>query len=217
MVKHSFKISKPLKVQEPLLNKTLDNLNNLLSSKAAKFDTVVSVTEITKPVNEESPIKNSTNKELIYAFSEALLKQDFEAIDSLLLNGGRFMSFDKKGELNSLNKQNYISWLKNKVGEQPVTSFSEDICNGCKIGELAMFFNNGSFPWNVLEQGFGRKAAILFFTSGKKIIATRFCHNFKNKQNRMDYPKYKELYVKYRELGYNIDDTIRLSREEWNK
>ncbi len=72
MVKHSFKISKPLKVQEPLLNKTLVDLSDLLSSKAAKVETVVSVTEITKPVNEESPIKKSTNKEVIYAFAEAL-------------------------------------------------------------------------------------------------------------------------------------------------
>ena len=217
MVKHSFKISKPVKVPKALLIKPLDDLNTLLSNKTTKVDKVVSATVISNPVSENEPIKKPTNKDLIFAFSEALLKNDFESIDALLLNGGRFMSFDKKGELNSLNKQNYISWLKNKVDEQPVTSFSEDICNGCKIGELAMFFNNGSFPWNVLEQGFGRKAAILFFTSGKKIIATRFCHNFKNKQNRMDYPKYKELYAKYRELGYNIDDTIRLSREEWYK
>jgi hypothetical protein len=217
MVKHSFKISKPLKVQEPLLNKTLDDLNNLLSNKAAKVETVVSVTEITKPVNEESPTKKSTNKEVIYAFAEALLKQDFKAIDSLLLDGGRFMSFDATGELKSLNKQNFLIWLENKANEQPVSSYSEDVCGGCEMGEMVMFFNNGAFPWNVLAHGFGRKAAVGFFTSDQKIRATRFCHNFKFKQNRMDYNKYKELYAKYRELGYSLDDTIRLSREEWHR
>ena len=217
MVKHSFKISKPIKVQKPLLNKPLDDLSKLLSNKTSKVEKVALDTEITKPVSETKPAKKLTNKEVIYAFSEALLKQDFDTIGTLLLNGGRYISFDEKGELISLNKKNFISWLKNMINDQPVTSYSEDVCSGCKIGELAMFFNNGSFPWNVLKQGFGRKAAFLFFTSGQKIIATRFCHNFKYKQNSMDYPKYKELYAKYRELGYGIDDTIRLSREEWNK
>ena len=217
MVKHSFKILKPLKVQQPLLNKPLDDLNKLLSNNTAKAKSDVSVAEISKRVNKESQIKKSTNKEVIYAFADALLKQDFETIGSLLLNGGRFMSFDENGDLKSLNKQNYLMWLENKVNEQSVASYSEDVCGGCKMGEMVMFFNNGSFPWNVLEHGFGRKAAVVFFTSGQKIIATRFCHNFKYKQNRMDYPKYKELYAKYRELGYSLDDTIRLSRAEWNK
>lgn len=241
MAKHSFRISKPIK--EPvnaLIKKKLNNLSELLNMKSVqseKFEKVqhivlsesllddilintnkVELKKIKKKPVKSSLLKNTkTEEEIIQEFSLALVAADLQTLNDLLNIDGRFVTINDNFDLPVVNKNSFLIWIAANLKTQAVVSFHNDFCDGCFKGKSIMFYNDGAFPWNVLQKGFGRKTAFKFQIKNNKISTIRFCHNFVQQKNSMDYPKYKELYAKYRSLGYNLDDTIRLSKEEWNK
>lgn len=238
MAKHSFRISKPIK--EPvnaLIKKKSNNLSELLNMKSGQFEKVqqlvltesllddisinpnkVDLKEIKKKPVKSLQLKNTkTEEEIIQEFSLALVAADLQTLNELLNIDGRFVIINENFDLQIVNKNSFLIWIESNLKAQAVVSYHNDFCDGCFKGKSIMFYNDGAFPWNVLQKGFGRKTAFKFQIKNNKISTIRFCHNFVNKQNKMDYPKYKELYAKYRNLGYDLDDTARLSKEEWNK
>jgi hypothetical protein len=231
MAKHSFLISKPIK--EPvssLIKKKLNNLpekieqiQQIVLSESLLDDILINANKVELKKIENKPVKfpqlknTKTEEEIIQEFSLALVAADLQTIGDLLADTGVYVTINSQFDLPIVNKKNFLIWIERNLNRQPVISFSNDFCDGCFKGKSIMFYNNGAFPWNVLEKGFGRKTAFKFQIKNNKISTIRFCHNFVNKQNKMDYPKYKELYAKYRSLGYDLDDTARLSKEEWNK
>lgn len=247
MAKYSFKVAQPIKEKKETAYKAteisdfkggklkLDNsLNDLLSYIKTPNSNSVSTTNLLdeilvkakndelngvsdKKISRKKIVKKPLDRDLVMEFSEALINKDIELLTSILDDNGKYVIIDHKFELPIVGKTEFITFLKRKLHKHPVTSFKNDFCNGCFKGNLIMFYNDGAFPWNVLEQGFGAKSAFKFTIINNKISTIRFCHNFQQKQNKMDYAKYKEIYAEYSSHGYGIDDTVRLAKAEWNK
>lgn len=235
MGKQSFRITKPIKEKQnqdvtnvlkellssSKINETLDSLSlqikKVNEEKQHKEKTKNEVVINYKSVNHTKTLKNQKNSDIINKFTEALMTKKIDTLKKLLDNKGKYIMLNDAFELKTVNKSTYIKYLKIKLQTQNVTEFKNDFCNGCHIGHNIILYNNGSFPWDVLKNGFGVKAAFLFNVSNGLITSIRFCHTFRNTEDWKTYQNYRDIYAKYRELGYDIDETIRLAREEWDK
>ncbi len=146
--------------------------------------------------------KQEITKDIIDAFSDALLNKNVNLLESLLDDNGQFNIQTERLNTIVVNKKRFLSWMNKRLKNDDIHAIEKDTCLHCSMGATVLLINKGQFPRQIKNSAERSKTGLMLETNNNSITQIKFCYVFTKTEN---------LYVFEEQLRGSIGPTSKAS------